>query len=162
MFPNHFIYTQVLSLTTVVQASICSATLIYRRLWLFNIHGEPSEPAMLSVVEPGARTDSTTVAWHRPQMSPPTTLPLKPASSPVRSVCLINIFLLIYIYIEIYTKLVLLFQLEQVLGFCDWFIYTPNEFQSCKMYTNDYHGTLEHALDDACFRQVGHSLNCTS
>merc|ERR1711971_1122752 len=38
-------------------------------------------------------------------------------------------------------------ELEQVLGFCDWFIYTPDEFQSCKMYTNDYHGTLEHALD---------------
>jgi len=46
-------------------------------------------------------------------------------------------------------------ELEQVLGFCDWFIYTPNEFQSCRMYTNDYHGTLEHALDDACFRQGG-------
>jgi len=42
-------------------------------------------------------------------------------------------------------------QLEQTLGYCDWFIYTPKNYQSCQMFRNDFHGTLEEALDYRCY-----------
>merc|ERR1711953_894796 len=45
-------------------------------------------------------------------------------------------------------------KLQQTLGFCDWFIFTPHDYQSCKMFTKSL-GDLEDYLDGRCFAKGG-------
>ena len=44
-------------------------------------------------------------------------------------------------------------ELEQTVGFCDWFIFTPHDYQSCKMFTKSL-GDLEDYLDGRCFAKA--------
>merc|ERR1712004_322354 len=44
-------------------------------------------------------------------------------------------------------------ELEQTVGFCDWFIFSPQEYLSCKMFTKSL-GDLENVLD-GCYKKGG-------
>merc|ERR1712062_345301 len=46
-------------------------------------------------------------------------------------------------------------ELEQTVGFCDWFIFSPHDYQSCQMFTKSFHGDLENVLDGRCFKKGG-------
>merc|ERR1712156_740198 len=46
-------------------------------------------------------------------------------------------------------------ELEQTVGFCDWFIFSPHDYQSCRMFTKRFHGDLENVLDGRCFKKGG-------
>ena len=48
-------------------------------------------------------------------------------------------------------------ELEQTVGFCDWFIFSPHDYQSCKMFTKSL-GDLENVLDGRCFKKVSNSF----
>jgi len=45
-------------------------------------------------------------------------------------------------------------ELEHTVGFCDWYIFSPNDYQSCRMFTKSL-GDLENVLDGSCFKKGG-------